>query len=373
VVDPERAEALPADAVVAPADEASLPAPLLAVPAMVRAAQAVRAGDSTSLTRALDEAITTADTPSLATSLGFLAIEAGDEKLARRAALRALGFAVLYPRARTLAARVALLGGRIDEAQKAIEGLDPKSPEVAVVRAVAAYESGDPADVQSAVDVLGETKAAPAFAALVAGPGILLGNKYPTAEEAKEFAHPNVPWGELIAVDAALDRNDLATAEALFASRGGVALGPVHLLREARLLRYRNKPAEAVAASEKALFGNVTVGLLIERTYDLVAAEDSKGALELIAKYPAVLGPLAGWLTAFVEGKSPHKPVQAQAAARVAKLDFPPEASPLVVRLVALRAVVLTADKRARDYLRLMARAAPKHPDLALAIQDFGA
>jgi hypothetical protein len=373
VVDPERSETLPADAVLAPADEATLPAPLLAVPAMVRAAKAVQTADRDSLTKAVDEAIMSADTPSLATSLGFLAIEAGDEKLARKAALRALGFAALYPRARTLAARVALLGGRIDEAQKAIEELDPRSPEVAVVRAVAAYESNEPADVQSAVDALGETKAAPAFAALVAAPGILLGNKYPTPEEVKEFAHPNVPWGELIAIDAALDRNELELADGLFLGRGGGALSPVHHLRQARLLRYRDKPADAAAASEKALYGNVTVALLIERTYDLVAADDSKGALTLIAKYPAVLGPLAGWLTAFVEGKSPHKPVQAQAAARVAKLDFPPEASPLVVRLIALRAVVLTADKRAPDYLRQMARAAPKHPDVALAIKDFGA
>jgi hypothetical protein len=139
------------------------------------------------------------------------------------------------------------------------------------------------------------------------------------------------------------------------------------------LLRYREKANEAVAASEKALFGNVTVALLIERTYELVAADDAKGAIELIAKYPAVLGPLAGWLTAFVEGKSPHKPVQAQAVARVAKLDFPPDASPLVVRVLALRAIVLTADKRAPGYLRALARAAPKHPDVALAIKDFGA
>ncbi len=373
VVDTERSGELPADAAIAPADEAALPAPLLAVPAMVRAAKAVHAGDRDALARAVDEAITAADTPSLATSLGFLAIEAGDEKLARKAALRALGFAALYPRARTLAARVALLGGRIDEAQKAIEQLDPKSPEVAVVRAVAAYESTEPADVQSAVDALGESKAAPAFAALVAAPGILLGTKYPTPEEEKDFAHPNVPWGEIVAIDSALDRNDLAAAEALFAARGGVALGPVHYLRQARLLRYSDKAKEAVAASDKALFGNVTVALLIERTYGLVAADDAKGALELIAKYPAVLGPLAGWLTAFVEGKSPHKPVQAQALARVAKLDFPPEASPLVVRVLALRAIVLTADKRAPDYLRTLARVAPKHPDVALAIKDFGA
>ncbi len=143
VVDSERPESLPDDAKLEPGDAEKLPAPLNGVPAMVEAVQAMRAGDLPKVSRAIDSAVTGAMTPSLATGLGFLAIEAGGEQLARKAALRALQFAAVY-RARTLAARVALLGGRLDEAQKAIEELDPAAPDVAVVRGVVAYEAMSP-------------------------------------------------------------------------------------------------------------------------------------------------------------------------------------------------------------------------------------
>ena len=127
----------------------------------------------------------------------------------------------------------------------------------------------------------------------------------------------------------------------------------------------------AVAASARALEGNVTAPLLVERTYDLVAGDDPGAARTLIAKYPAVLGPLSGWLAAFVDAHAKDKNEQAQAVARVAKLDLPPDASPLSIRLLALRALVVTGDKRAKPYLGMLARRAPKHPEVQLAIKDL--
>ena len=371
VVDPERSEEPPADARLLPEDAARLPAPLAAVPSMVDAARAVRGGDREKLSRSLGSAIDLADTPSLAAGLGFLAIEAGDEQLARKAALRAVGFAALYPRARTLAARVALLGGRIDEAQKAIEQLEPTSADVAVVRAVAAYESLEPADVDAALKLLGDGAQAHAFAGLAAGSGVLMGTKYPTPAERDALRDPTVPWGELVAVDAALDQGDLAAAQAILGARTGEALRPVHLLRVARLRRYQGKAAEAVEASALALEGNVTAPVLIERTFDLVAAEDLTGARTLIAKYPALLGPLSGWLSAYVDGSGQEKADKAQAASRAAKLDLPPDGSALALRVLALRALVVSGDKRARDYVRSLAARAGKHPDVQLAIKDM--
>jgi hypothetical protein len=145
----------------------------------------------------------------------------------------------------------------------------------------------------------------------------------------------------------------------------------VHLLRLARLRRYQGKAAEAVAASASALEGNVTAPLLVERTYDLVAAEDLQTARTLIAKYPAVLGPLSGWLTAFVDAHAKDKNEQAQAVARVAKLDVPPDASPLAIKTLALRALIVTGDKRGKPYLGGIARRAGKHPEVQLAIKDL--
>jgi hypothetical protein len=372
VIDPARSDEPPADAQLTPEDAAKLPAPLACVAPMLDAARAVRAGDHAKLATSLDAAILTADSPALAAGLGFLAIEAGDETLARKAALRAVGFAALYPRARTLAARVALLGGRIDEAQKAVEQLDPTSADVAIVRAVAAYESLEPGDVDSALKLLGDAQSSNAFAALAAGSGVLLGTRYPAAADLTTLREPSVPWGELVAIDTALATGDLKTAASILDERKGDALRPVHLLRQARLLRYQGKSAEAVAASTRALEGNVTAPLLIELVYDLVAANDLKAARTALAKYPAVLGPLSGWLAAFVDAHSTDKGEQAQAVARVAKLDLPPDASALAVRLLALRALVVTADKRGKPYLAVLMRVAtPKHPEIGLALKDL--
>jgi tetratricopeptide (TPR) repeat protein len=371
VVDPARGDEPPADAKLSSDDAAKLPAPLACAPPMLEAARAVRAGDHEKLARSLDAAIRSADSPALAAGLGFLAIEAGDETLARKAALRAVSFAATYPRARTLAARVALLGGRIDEAQKAVEQLDPASADVAVVRAVAAYESLEPSDVDAALKVLGEAATSHAFSGLAAGSGVLLGTKYPLAADVPALKDPSVPWGEIVVVDAALDQADLTGAESVLGGRTGESLRPVHLLRLARLRRYQGKAAEAVAASARALEGNVTAPLLVERTYDLVAGDDPGAARTLIAKYPAVLGPLSGWLAAFVDAHGKDKGEQAQAIARVAKLDLPPDASPLAIRLLALRALVATGDKRAKPYLGMLARRAPKHPEVQLAIKEL--
>jgi hypothetical protein len=371
VIDPARSDEPPSEAKLAPEDVAKLPAPLSCVAPMLEAARSVRAGDHDKLAKALDAAIRSADSPALAAGLGFLAIEAGDETLARKAALRAVAFSATYPRARTLAARVALLGGRIDEAQKAVEQLDPTSADVAVVRAVAAYESLEPSDIDAALKVLGDAQTSHTFAALAAGSAVLMGTKYPPAADVAGLRDPSVPWGEIIVTDALLDQGDLAGAEGVLSARKGEALRPVHLLRLARLRRYQGKAAEAVAASASALEGNVTAPLLMERTYDLVAADDVTGARTLIAKYPAVLGPLGGWLAAFVDAHAKDKSEQAQAVARVAKLDLPPDASPLAIRLLALRALIVTGDKRGKPYLGSIARRAGKNPDVQLAIKDL--
>ena len=101
--------------------------------------------------RALEEARTevqmglaVADSPGAAVWLGTIALSLGEEALARKAALSALQLSAAYEPARALAARVALIGGRLDEALKATEDLDASSPDVAIVRAASAYERLDP-------------------------------------------------------------------------------------------------------------------------------------------------------------------------------------------------------------------------------------
>jgi tetratricopeptide (TPR) repeat protein len=369
VVDSERPEALPDEAKLAPGDAEKLPAPLSGVPAMVDAVQAMRAGDLPRTSRAIDSAVTSAMTPSLATGLGFLAIEAGDEALARKAALRALQFSAVYPRARTLAARVALLGGRLDEAQKAIEELDPASPDVAAVRGVVAYESLEPGDLEAALRALGEAATTrQTYAALRVGPGLLTGRAFPPPDKIEALATPRTTWGELIAADAALDLGDLSLAAKILSQRQGDAVRPVHYLRLARLYRYQNKPDEALKAAAAAREGSVTASVLLESLYALLNKEDADGARTLVAKHPTLLGPLSAWLGVLIDASAKQ---QAQAAARAAKLDLPPSETPLALRILVARALAVSGDKRGRPYVLALAKQVPKHPDVIEAALEL--
>jgi tetratricopeptide (TPR) repeat protein len=362
VVERGRPERPPAEAELSADDIRQLPAPLLAVPPMVDAIRAMRSGDEAAAARAIDSAIALSETPSLAVTPGFLAIDIGQEQLARKAALRALSFAALYPRARILAARVALLGGRLDEAQKAVEELEPSSADVAVVRAALAYEALEPGDLDSALAALGDKASDPAFTALRAASSVLKGGHYPKPDELVAMANSQVPWGELVAVDAALETGNLTTAERILGARTVENSRPVHALRLARLRRYQGKTEEALAASSRALEANMTPPLLIERTYELLDADKVAEARTFVAKHPSVLGPMTAWLQALIEVSAKQ---ETQAKARVAKLELPPEAAPLRLRLLAARALDLTGDKRASPYIKELRTAAPRNPELA--------
>jgi len=364
VVSHDRPDEPPSEAQLQPADVALLPAPLAAVPAMVDAAKALNKQELAAASKAIDSAITLAMTPALAAGLGFLAIEAGDEVVARKAALRALQFSGVYPRARTLAARVALLGGRIDEAQKAIEELDSASADVAVVRAVVAYESLESADLKSALEALGNSAVGPAFLALDAAPGVINGSAFPTPDKLEQMAAPDKPWGELIAIDAAIETGNLVLADKLLAKRSVETLRPVHLRRLARLRRLQGKLDEALRASAAAAEGGIALPLLLERIYELLAKEDVAGAKQLAGKYPSLLGPLAGWVGVLTDVASKQL---ASATVRLTKLDLPPDESSIAVRILVARALMSGKDKRATAYLTALSKKLPKNPDVLAA------
>ncbi len=337
------------------------------MPYVAEAITAINAGQTDKATKAIDSAIGLTVGPAMAARLGFLAIQAGDEKLARKAALRALQFSALYPQARVLASRVALLGGRLDEAKKAIEELDPRSPEVAVVRAALAYETLDAGEMQSAVEAMGDAEKRPEMAALAAGPGVLVGREYPEPEKLEQMARPQVPWGDLVAMDSALDTGNVELADKLVKRWGDGASRPVYALRVARLLRYQNKPQEAAKAGNIAFEkGTTTVNVVIEHVYDLVKNDDAKTARDVIAKYPALLGPLGNWLRMFVDGSSGHV---AEAKIKAGQMELPPEGSPLVLRVLAGRALAVAKDKRAKAYVQALAKRYPKHGDVLEALQ----
>jgi tetratricopeptide (TPR) repeat protein len=358
-VDPEAGD-LPESAKVAEMDRDKLPTQLLAIPFVVDARVAARANRTADALAALDKALRVTATPAMATGIGQVAIELGDEPLARQATLRALSFSALYPRARSLAARVALLGAHVDEAKHAIQELDAKSPEVAVVRAAAAYESLDLSELESAVQAMGATDGA--GRALAAGLGIALGRRYPDPKAIEQMAVPSVPWGDLIAVDAALDTGKMDLANKIASTWTNRTTVPTYALRLSRMLRYQNKPEEAVKASSDAMVaGGVTPRVLVERFDTLLATKEIQGARDLLAQYPIVLGPMTELLKVSLDAAD-NKLARAKVA--VARIEPPPEGSPVLFDLIAARAFVAAGDSRGKTLVMRLLHAAPKNADV---------
>jgi tetratricopeptide (TPR) repeat protein len=366
--DPASGDTPPDTARIIEADRGKLPAQLLAIPYVVDARAAARAGHTEEALAILDKGLKVSATPAMAYWIGQTAIDLGDEKLARAATLRALSYSALYPRARSLAARVALLGGRLEEAKKAIQELDSKSVEAAVVRAAAAYEATDAAELETATEALGSKEGA--AKALSAGVGVMTARKYPLLTELEKMAVPSVPWGDLVAVDAALDQGDVRTADKIVARWGERASTASYALRRARLLRYQGKIDDAVAASDDALVpGSVTARVLIERFHCLIAAKKISGVRELLGQYPAVLGPLTEFLKVTTDVADDKA---ARAKATAARIDPPPDGSPLLIDLIATEALVGVGDRRGKPMATALIRRNPRNPDVLAVARAVG-
>ncbi len=103
------------------AREALAGGPLRAIPYALSALVALENARIDEARSALQAGLSLCDTPGLSAWFGSIALRMGDETLARRAAMSAVSFSSAYAPARILAARAALLGGRLDEATKATE------------------------------------------------------------------------------------------------------------------------------------------------------------------------------------------------------------------------------------------------------------
>ncbi|HET9932163.1 MAG TPA: hypothetical protein VFQ35_15775, partial [Polyangiaceae bacterium] len=258
-------------------------------------------------------------------------------------------------------------GGRLDEAQKAVEELDPKSSDVAVVRSVVAYENGDAAELEAALSLLGASRTSPPFAALAAGPAVLQGTRYLDAQKLQALAAPSIPWGELVAADSALATGNLELAERVLAVHAKSNAAPVHLLRIARLRRYQKRLDDALSASERALSEKPSAPLGIERVLELVEKERAGEAREFVARHQGALGASAGWLSVVIDMAANQPKL---ALGRMTQLEPPSADAPVYLRLIAARALVVSNDKRARGYVLDLARRLGKHPDaIAIAVE----
>lgn len=372
--DPARTEQAPPEVDQALAREAELPAGLLAIPHAVAAVRALDKRDLETAKAEVGKGLAVADGPGIAAWLGSIAIATGDERLARQAALVAVQFSAVYAPARVLAARVALLGDRLDEALKATEELDASSPDVAIVRGAVAYEQGDADGLARALDALSpDARKLPVLAPLALGQQVLAGKeKQIGAERAAQLAEDDSPWADLVSMDIALDTGNIVAADKIAAAWGKPEdTSALRAVRLSRLARYENRMDDADALSAAAVSGGtVTLRSVAERIFVLAARDKANEASPLLAKYPVVLGPMATWLSAYATAAAGHTE---DARGKTSSLDPPPETAPLPSRVVAGMALGKMSDRRRGPaVIRGLIEGGVINPDIAAAAGALG-
>jgi hypothetical protein len=373
--DPARGEQPPPEVADMAAHATDLPLPLATVPHALAAISSIDKHDVAAAKGQIEQGLAVTDGPGVASWLGSIALDTRDEALVQKAALSAVGFSAVYPPARVLAARVALLGGRFDQALKATEDMDANSPDVAVVRAATAYERLDVDNLGRALDALSpEAKKLPFMSALEIAPDVLLG-RASAAQGPKilEMSNDEAPWSDLVAMDLALDVGELEVAEKIAATWKGSEDKPLRALRLSRLARYQNKIDAADALSKTALdSGTVTQRTLQERVFVLVAKNKPQEVAPLLAKYPIVqqMGPSATWLSAYALASANKT---SEAIGKTSSLDPPPAGAPLPARVIAAVALATMKDKkRAIDYVKALLSTGVQDPDLVAAGMSLG-
>jgi hypothetical protein len=370
--DPNRSEQAPpeADEVVRRAGE--LPIGLAFVPHAVSAIRAIEKKAWDEAKSEVQKGLAACDGPGAATWLGSIAIATADEALARKAALAAVAFSAVYAPARVLAARVALLGDRLDEALKATEDLDANSPDVAIVRAAASYERADPDGVGRALEAVPvELRKLPFLASLSLTPDALAGRASMAPDKLLAMAGDEAPWSDLVAMDLALDEGELETADKIASTWKNADDKPLRALRLARLARYQNKLDVAEPLTQVALErGTVTPRVLSERVFLLAARGKSAEVGPLLARYPLVLGPMATWLSAYATAVGGNSDA---AKGKAASLDPPPATAPFPARMLAAVSLAAMKDrKRGEPYLAELLATGSQHPDLVAAALSLG-
>ena len=352
-----------------------LPTPLKAVAPAVRALLAIEQHKTDEAKAALQKGLSVADTPGIAAWLGSIALATGDEALARKGALSAVSFSAVYPPARMLAARVALLGVRLDEALKASEELPPTSPDVAIVTASVAYEKLDGERMRSALDALpDDAKKLPFLLPLVRGQALMAGNAASLGpnlgQSALDMADDDTPWADLVAMDAALEVGDVELARKVATKWQGEPKA-LRAVRLARLARWEGKNEDADRYSRAALEGGtVTVRALAERVFVLVAMNKAPEAIALFKAHPNVGGPLAKWLRAYAVASNGKTE---EARAILSQEDPPPALAPLPARTVAAMAYGAVKDSRkGNEYVKALVSAGFANPDVATAAEKVG-
>lgn len=332
-----------------------------------------------------EKAVQLADSPADLTRIGRLAAAAGDEATASRAALRALEVSPIFTPARALAARLALLVGRPDDAARALEGA-PAEPEINALRAWLAYERGDLAAVDAAFNDAGiiDKKAFDrADLASLVKPlryaqtmaqrpsGALKPDELKALSEIAALGE----LGPLVAFDVALDTgtlkiaNDISTA---WQGEGNIELRPTRALRLARLARLNGKGEDADKLSKIAVEqGTVVPRAMVERVLVLCALGKGAEGLALLNRFQLLATDEQPWLKVYATAQAGKVP---DAKKLLADLKDPEKktATWFVKRDALLAMAAVDDDKRAKLYLKDLQKERPGDADVQTVAKSLG-
>ena len=346
-------------------DLTELPVSLRMVPKAVTAFVKAQARQDQEAKEALKAALNTADSPGQATWIGSIALDVGDQDLARKAALVAVSYSAVYPPARMLAARVALTAGRYDEALKAAEDLDAAAVDVAIVRGAASYEKLDVDSVLKANEgIPKETRGFPVVFGVIAMADAMFARNVPPSVKLVELASSGAPWADVVAMDDCLLVGDLDTADKIAALWKDAPRETARTLRLAMLARYRGNLDDADKLSLAALQATPTVRSITERAMLLVAAKKKEDADKLLKAYPTTLGPLGKWLSAYVLASFG----KAEDARSRTATEEPPESAPAYARVLVVSAIGAMKDiRRGQPYVKKAIADGLANPDVVAA------
>jgi tetratricopeptide (TPR) repeat protein len=362
-LDPARSSKLPDSALLDQKEANTLPRTLRAVHLFVESVRALSAGQIDQARIRIDAALDASESPCLSTRLGILAVTTRDEGRATKIAER-LEQSDHLRQATSVRALQALSQGRFKHAQRLAAELGD-GPEVVFVHAMIAYETWNLPAFEAALRQLKTAdKDRREFAALAAAAGLMTRATDPNDKQLSRVAHSDIPWGELLAVDALLNGNQLEAAAKLVDRWPNEELRAPELSRVARLLRYQGRTQDALRATERALrFGEPTASLVIERVYSMLELDKRGQAHALLAQHGRVIPRgVSPWVGLLVDSYG-----AGGNDALIQEMSPPRDSEPLNVRILATRVLAKSKDPRAARQLAGLKLLAPEHPDVALA------
>jgi tetratricopeptide (TPR) repeat protein len=348
-----------------------LPAFMRATASAVAAVQAARQGHLPEASAAFALALGPTTAPVMAAWLGYQALTAGDLAMARAAALKTLQLSTQHKHSLALGARIALAEGRLADAEEAVRGLDARSEDALLIEAVSAYENLQAGEVKRLMSGLpGTATESPAWRALGEGESVILGRSRSTPEARERWTEERQIWGELVAADLALDRGQLDLVEGLVSARNWDGQVAAYAQRMMRLRRYRGQTEAALDFAAPLLDARQAtprgVAEVVLAFVDAGRATAAQSALEQAGKSAGALAP---WLEALVESARGR---QTSALHGLKSSSLPGKTEPVLLRAVALRALALAKDRRARAYYAELARRFPTQPDVQAAGRQLG-